>query len=138
MVLCHWSFVPDQPEVFGLTRDEGPMTKDPQQKNVRAPREGVDVMDQVDTLCVICTCLALVLGLLFGYGVARLTDRFRLNNIRTQALEITVNAKTQADNLIKDAELRSKEELFKQREVLDREAELKRAELREQERRLEK
>jgi ribonuclease Y len=89
-------------------------------------------------LCVICCGLALVMGLLGGFGAARLVDRSRLNSTRAQANEITEAAKREADNILKAAELASKEELLRNREGLDREAEEKRKELREQERRLEK
>jgi ribonuclease Y len=91
-----------------------------------------------DPLLWICICLALVLGLLGGYGAARLADRTRLNSTRAQAAEITEAAKREADNIIKAAELASKEEIFQKREGLEQEAELKRKELREQERRVEK
>ena len=96
-------------------------------------------MGPVDPLvCAICTSLALVLGLFGGYSVARLADRARLNSTRLQATEITDAAKREADNILKAAELASKEEIFHKRENLEHEAEQKRKELREQERRLEK
>jgi ribonuclease Y len=88
--------------------------------------------------CAILACLALLVGLLAGFGSARLADRFRLSNSRTQATEITENARREADNIVRAAELASKEEVFQKREALEREAEQKRNELREQERRLEK
>jgi len=89
-------------------------------------------------LCGICCSLALILGLLGGYGAARLVDRSRLNSTRTQAKDITDAARREADNILKAAELANKEELLRSREGLEREAEEKRKELREQERRLEK
>jgi ribonucrease Y len=95
-------------------------------------------MGPVDPQCVIFTCLALVLGCLGGFGVARLFDRARLNSTRIQAAEITESARREADNIVKAAELANKEELIKNRETLEREAEQKRKELRDQERRLEK
>jgi ribonuclease Y len=84
------------------------------------------------------TCLALLLGLLLGFGGARLTDRYRVSNARLQATEIAENARKEAENIVKAAELASKEDLIQKREGLEREAEQKRNELREQERRLEK
>ncbi|MBI1917473.1 MAG: ribonuclease Y [Planctomycetes bacterium] len=89
-------------------------------------------------LCGICISLALVLGLLGGFGAARLVDRSRLNSTRAQANEITEAARREADNILKAAELSSKEELLQNRENLERETEEKRKELREQERCLEK
>src|SRR6266404_5827843 len=82
------------------------------------------IMDPL--LCGICISLALVLGLLGGFGAARLVDRSRLNSTRVQAREITEAAKREADNIIKSAELTSKEELLHNREGLEREAEEKR------------
>src|SRR5207302_6131367 len=105
-----------------------------------APRTGLRkeyaTMDPL--LCGICISLALVLGLVGGFGAARLLDRARLNNTRAQAKEITEAARREADNILKAAELASKEELLRNRETLEQEAEQKRKELREQERRLEK
>ncbi len=89
-------------------------------------------------LCGALAVLALVLGLVGGYAAARLLDRSRLHTTRAQATEITDSARREADNLIKAAELASKEDTFQKREALEREAEQKRKELREQERRLEK
>ena len=89
-------------------------------------------------LCGICTCLALVLGLVGGFGAARLADRNRLHGTRARAIEITEAARREAENIVKAAELTSKEEIFQKRESLEHEAELKGKELREQERRLEK
>src|SRR5262245_24411930 len=89
-------------------------------------------------LCGICACLALVLGLLLGYGGARVVDRNRLNSTQAQAMGITEAAQREAENIRKAAELASKEEGFRQREVVEREAEDKRNEMREHERRLEK
>jgi ribonuclease Y len=61
-----------------------------------------------------------------------------VNSSKAQALAITQTAKREADNIIKAAELATKEDIFQKREALDKEAEQKRNELREQERRLEK
>ena len=87
---------------------------------------------------IVFISLAMVLGLLLGFGGARLTDRFRASTSRLQATQITENAKKEAENIIKDAELKVKEDTIQKRETLEREAEEKRNELREHERRLEK
>jgi ribonuclease Y len=89
-------------------------------------------------VCVISSCLALVVGLVVGYGIARLLDRSRLNSTRQQADSILETARKEAENLLKEAELKTKEELYRKREEFDREAEETRNQLREQERRLEK
>jgi ribonuclease Y len=93
----------------------------------------------MDTLqCVLFVCLAALLGLLAGYGVARFLDRFRLNSALARVAEINDNAKKEAENLLKAAELRAKDELYQKREEFNREIEQARGEVREQERRLDK
>jgi ribonuclease Y len=82
--------------------------------------------------------LGLLLGLLGGFGVARLVDRFSLSSAGSRVAEITAQAKKEAENILKEADLKSKDELFKKREEFNREIEQARGELREQERRLEK
>jgi ribonuclease Y len=73
-----------------------------------------------------------------GFFLARLQDRARGSYARTKAADITEQAKREADNLLKDSELKAKDELFKKREEFNREMEKARAEVRDQERRLEK
>jgi ribonuclease Y len=87
--------------------------------------------------CLVASCLAALVALLVGYGLARLYDRFRLDNARARVAEITTQAKKEADTLRKEAELLAKDEVFKRREEIDREAELKRGELLEQQRKAE-
>jgi ribonuclease Y len=87
---------------------------------------------------VLCIPLAALLGLLLGFGSARLLDRFRLNSIQTRVVEITKQAEETAATIRQRAELDAKDELFKKREEFNREMEQARNELREQERRLEK
>ncbi len=89
-------------------------------------------------LVIVFTSLALLLGLLLGFGGARLADRLRINNSHTQATEVITNAKREAENILKKAELDAKEDSYQKRETLEREADQKRNELREQERRIEK
>ena len=87
---------------------------------------------------VLCISLAALLGLLLGFGSARLLDRFRLNSIQARIGEITKQAEENAANIRQRAELDAKDELFKKREDFNREMEQARNELREQERRLDK
>lgn len=87
---------------------------------------------------VILACFALVLGALIGYISARIHDHFQVKNAQAKVAEINQQARLQADNLIKQAELQAKDDLFKKREDFNREMELARNEVREQERRLEK
>jgi ribonuclease Y len=91
-----------------------------------------------ETLCVVLVCLAALVGLLAGYGFARYQDRLRLTSARAAGDEIISQAKVQAENLRKEAELKAKDEVFQKREELNREIEQERHKLHEQERRLEK
>jgi ribonucrease Y len=87
---------------------------------------------------ILIACLAGLVGLLGGYGVARLLDRANQNSARAKVADITAQAHKEADNIRKEAELRAKDELFQKREEFNREMEQAKNELREQERRLEK
>jgi ribonuclease Y len=88
--------------------------------------------------CVLLCLAAALLGLLLGYGGARLLDRSRLNNAQARVAEITNQAVQKSESILKEAELQAKDELFRKREECNREMEQGRAELREQERRLDK
>ena len=90
------------------------------------------------TTCVVFCTSAALLGLLLGYGGARLLDRVRLNNAQARVAELTYQAVQKADTILKEAELQAKDELFRKREEFTREVEQSRTELREQERRLAK
>jgi ribonuclease Y len=87
---------------------------------------------------ILLCCLVALVAAGAGYAVARAADRFRLQGIRTLAEEITRNARTEAERITKDAELKAKDDLYKRREELTRETEQIRSELRDQERRLDK
>lgn len=84
-------------------------------------------------------------GLAGGFVFCRSQSKSTLANARTlqdqlqrQVEHAESQGKTQLDQLTRQAELRAKEELFRQREILNREFEQKQTELREHERRLEK
>jgi ribonucrease Y len=91
---------------------------------------------------VVWICLAALLGMAVGAGGAfyfvRRHDQFNLLSARHQADKILSDANRDADNLRKEAELKSKDELFQKREEFNREQEQLRSELRDQERRLDK
>ena len=82
--------------------------------------------------------LALLLALPTGYLIARLQDRARLHSAQAQVAEITAQARREAENILKDSELKAKDEFFRKRDDFNREIEKARADGREQERRLEK
>jgi ribonuclease Y len=82
--------------------------------------------------------VALIIAVPAGYALARLQDRSRLSSAQARVDEITNQAKKTGENLLKDMELRAKEEHFKKQEAFNREADKERNKLREQEQRLEK
>jgi ribonuclease Y len=79
-----------------------------------------------------------IVGLVLGYGVARVLDRMRQTSAQIQVKEMRENARKEADNIVKESELKAKDELFKKRESFTKELEEGRGKLRDQERRLEK
>src|SRR5437868_3149365 len=87
--------------------------------------------------CAIIAGLAALVALLVGYAAARLRDHFRHDNARARAAEVIDQAKKEADNLQRGAELKAKEDLFKRREELEREIDVKRAEVQDQLRKVE-
>ena len=89
--------------------------------------------------------LAILVGLALGLGIAFCRENLRrrqgladAERIAAQGQELVNQARKEADNLYKEAELRAKDELLQRRTELAREMEQARAEQREQERRLEK
>src|SRR5262249_2833424 len=96
------------------------------------PREGVGSMEPLYAI------LGGLGGLLLGFLIVRLWDRSQLKSVRAQAEDILRAGRESADTLLKEAELKATDDLFQQREALNREMEQVRGELREQERRLDK
>ncbi len=87
---------------------------------------------------VITGLVALVAGLVAGFGWARVQDRLRGAGASARVNELLTQAKAQADSIRKEAELKAKDDLLKKQEELTREFDRKVTEVREQERRLEK
>ena len=92
----------------------------------------------LETYCVLLICLAALAGLVVGFFAARYQDHLRQSSTRASREEIIAQARLEADNLKKDAELKTKDTLLKEREKFGKDMEVKHAELRDQERRLEK
>jgi ribonuclease Y len=69
---------------------------------------------------------------------AKVSEHEIVRLAESKALEIVDEARRNADHLLKEAELRAKDEAIRQRERINQEMESTRAELREQERRLQK
>src|SRR4051812_11078568 len=92
----------------------------------------------METLCTLLVILAVLVGLTVGSTFARRQERLRLVAAQATGDEILTQAKTQAENIRKEAELKAKDEVFQKREELTREFEQERTKLHEQERRLEK
>jgi ribonucrease Y len=82
--------------------------------------------------------LGALLGLLFGAGGAFLLDRLRISKSQARANELLDQAKQRADNIVKEAELKAKDEVFNKRDEFTREIDTARNKLRENERVLEK
>src|SRR5262245_18540346 len=91
---------------------------------------------------VLYAILALLLGLgLVGgacFVLLRKQNETSLNQAEVRAREIIGQAERNAENVVKEAELKAKDEIFRKREEFNRETEATRSEQREQERRLEK
>jgi ribonucrease Y len=93
----------------------------------------------MDTLYwVLLIGLAALVALVAGYFLARFQDQLQLTSARASRDEILSQARLEADNLKKEAELTVKDSLLKEREQFSKDADVKHAEIREQERRLEK
>src|SRR5665213_123465 len=88
--------------------------------------------------CALIGCLAALGGLVVGWLGAWLLDRSRLQGVHARAVEVAAAAKVEADQIVKEAELKTKDELYRKREEFNRETESTRIELRDQERRLDK
>ena len=88
--------------------------------------------------CVLIGCLALLVGAVAGWLGAWLLDRSRLRGVHARAAEITTAARAESEKVLKEAELKAKDDLYQKREELNREIEQVRTELRDQERRLDK
>jgi ribonuclease Y len=86
--------------------------------------------------------VGLLVGLGLGGGVCyallRKQNRDSLAQSEVRSKEVLTQAQRQADTIVKEAELKAKDELFQKREEFNRETENARNEQREQERRLEK
>ncbi|HZZ77505.1 MAG TPA: Rnase Y domain-containing protein, partial [Gemmataceae bacterium] len=86
--------------------------------------------------------LPAVLGLLAGAALwniyIRKLESQNLHSAEVRARELISQAEKNAENILKESELKAKDEFFKRREEFNREAEQTRNEQKDQERRLEK
>src|SRR6266496_6149427 len=87
---------------------------------------------------VLWSSLAAVLGLVFGggvtYALVRRQDRLNLHSAETRVREIVNQADKNAENILKEAELKAKDEYFKKRDEFNREVEQFKHEQRDQDR----
>ncbi len=78
-----------------------------------------------DVICVVWAILAALLGLGAGGGIAytviRRHDRQTLSGAQHRAQELLDNARKEADNLFKAAELKAKDDLFRQKDEFNKE-----------------
>src|SRR5207253_38935 len=103
----------------------------------RGPRSGVAFME-----FLYYGLPAILVGLAAGAGVCyfllrRLVSQ-NLHSSETRAKELISQAEKNAENIVKESELKDKDEFFKKREEFNREADKTRNEQKDQERRLEK
>src|SRR5437016_13420508 len=81
-------------------------------------------MTPVDRLVVaVLVVLAALVGIVAGFVGARVQDRFRLTKSQTDAKDIIARPEKAAQNLRKQAELKSKDELSRKREGVNHEIE---------------
>ena len=82
--------------------------------------------------------LSVVAGAAASYFFLRRQDRLNLDSADARAKQLVSQAEKNAENILKEAELKAKDEIFHKREEFNRETEQCRTEQRDQERRLEK
>ncbi len=82
--------------------------------------------------------IASVIGLLVGAGLILLVNQLRVKDIKAQATAILDQAKNDAMNLVRAAELEAKEAALKQKQQLDQEANKLREQVRKKESALER
>ena len=79
---------------------------------------------------VLWSSLAAVLGLVLGggvtYALVRRQDRLNLHSAETRVREIVNQADKNAENMLKEAELKANDEYFKKRDEFNREVENRR------------
>lgn len=104
------------------------------------PERTVSIMDLLATAVV-----ALLVGLLAGYGITRWADRLRRAGLKRDTDSLLEQARRDADNLIaqaktkaKEAEQQAKDAIFQKREEFNKETQSVRGELKDHERRIDK
>src|SRR5262249_34287860 len=100
------------------------------------PREGVALMET--HYWVLLIGLAAMVALGTGYFLARFQDHLQHTSARASRDELLGQARLEADNIKKEAELKVKDSVLKEREQFNKDVGTKQGEIREQERRLEK
>jgi ribonuclease Y len=89
-------------------------------------------------IAAVCAVGGLLVGSVLGFVGKLVLDRRSLASAQNEAGRIKEQARREAENFIKKAELEAKDEAYRKREEFDKEANKTRAELREHERKLEK
>jgi ribonucrease Y len=87
---------------------------------------------------VLWIVLAVVLGLAGGFVARHLYGKVSQTTAERRAENLVIEAKSRADQVVKEAELRAQAELFKKKEEAEKEIQNERAGLKEEERRLAK
>jgi len=89
-------------------------------------------------LAVVAASAAFVVGLAVGYVVYGLIKRFKRIRSEQEAQQLVEDARRQAADMVREADLKAKDEVLRRREGLEQEASRVRGELRTSERRLAK
>jgi ribonuclease Y len=87
---------------------------------------------------ILLTLAGLVVGVIGCYFYIRQQQSQNLQSAEARAKDLVSQAEKNAENIIKESELKAKDEFFKKREEFNREADKTRNEQKDQERRLEK
>ena len=77
-------------------------------------------------------------GLGLGFGISKLLDRAKLSGCTVQAEQIIRKAKDDSDSILRQSEIKAKEDYLKRKEEMNNEFEKTRMDLRDLEKRLEK
>jgi ribonuclease Y len=86
----------------------------------------------------IVSAISAAVGATFAFLAVKLLDRLRRRDAETEAHSIVDRAKLDSSNMVKEAQLRIKEESIQQKAEMDREMNKLRDQLRDRERSLDK
>src|SRR5438105_461583 len=100
--------------------------------SARGPRSGVAFMEYL--WAGLAALAGLAGGAVVCYLLVRRIESQNLHSAEVRAKELISQAEKNAENILKESELKAKDEFFKRREEYNREVEKTRNEMRDQER----